>query len=125
MDCGIKVWFFISRFFRYFLKNSLFKKSFYYFGPYLCRILSLATGYLAPKSAFVKEKNSEMRHLKTFMKPIEVNRTCIGFKNFFRCLIFDCYNVSICKKRKIKDEASKKFRETNGGQIKEQDVPLT
>ena len=44
---------------------------------------------------------------------------------FFRCLIFDCYNISICKKEKLKDETPKKNRETNGGQIKEQDVPLT
>ena len=33
--------------------------------------------------------------------------------------------ISICKKRKVKDETNKKIRETNGGQIKEQDVPLT
>ena len=44
---------------------------------------------------------------------------------FFRCLTFDCYNISICKKEKLKDETSKKIRETNGGKIKEQDVPLT
>ena len=40
---------------------------------------------------------------------------------FFRCLIFNCYNISICKKEKIKDETTKKIRETNGGQIKDQD----
>ena len=44
---------------------------------------------------------------------------------FFRCLIFDCYNISICRKGKVEDEASKKIRETNRGQIKEQDVGLT
>ena len=32
----------------------------------------------------------------------------------FRCLIFNCYNISICKKEKLKDEASKKICETNG-----------
>ena len=32
-------------------------------------------------SAFVKKKNSKMRHLKKIVKPIEVNS-----------LIFDCYN---------------------------------
>ena len=32
---------------------------------------------------------------------------------------------SFCKKGKVKDETSKKIREINGGQIKEQDVPLT
>ena len=36
---------------------------------------------------------------------------------FFRCLIFNCYNISICKKEKIKDETSKKSCETNGGQL--------
>ena len=35
---------------------------------------------------------------------------------FFRCLIFDCYNISICKKGKVKDETSKKICETNGSQ---------
>ena len=29
------------------------------------------------------------------------------------------------QQRKVKDESSKKIRETIGGQIKEQDVPLT
>ena len=33
-------------------------------------------------SAFVKKKNSKMRHLKKFVKPMEVNWTCIGFTNF-------------------------------------------
>ena len=27
----------------------------------------------------------------------------------FRCLIFNCYNISICKKGEVKDETSKKF----------------
>ena len=31
----------------------------------------------------------------------------------------------ICKKGKVENETSKKIRETNGGQIKEQDVLLT
>ena len=35
------------------------------------------------------------------------------------------YIISICKKGKVKDETSKKICETNGGQIKEQEVPLT
>jgi len=34
----------------------------------------------------------------------------------FRCLSFNCYNISICKKEKLKVETSKKFRETNGSQ---------
>ena len=44
-----------------------------------------------------------MRHLKEFVKPMDVNGTCIGFTNFFRCLIFNC------KKEKLKDKISKKF----------------
>ena len=35
---------------------------------------------------------------------------------FFKCLILDCYNISICKKGKVKDETTKKIRETNGSQ---------
>jgi hypothetical protein len=34
----------------------------------------------------------------------------------FRFLIFNCYNISICKKEELKDETSKKIRETNGSQ---------
>ena len=33
-------------------------------------------------------------------------------RNLFRCLIFNCYNISICKKEKLKDETSKKFVKT-------------
>ena len=69
-------------------------------GSYLCRFLAgsilLLKFYLhwfhkfyldvssliATTSAFVKRKNSKMRHLKKFVKPMEVNRTCIGFTNF-------------------------------------------
>ena len=54
---------------------------------------------------------------------MKVNVTCIVFTNFL--YIFDCYNISICKKEKLKDETSEKICETNRGQIKEQDVPLT
>ena len=39
--------------------------------------------------------------------------------------MYNCYNINICKKENLKDKTSKKIRETNGGQIKEQDVPLT
>ena len=35
-------------------------------------------------SAFVKKKNSKVRHLKKFVKPMEVNETCIGFTNFLQ-----------------------------------------
>ena len=33
-------------------------------------------------SAFVEKKRSKMRHLKKFVKPMEINGTCIGFSNF-------------------------------------------
>ena len=46
------------------------------------------------------------------------NEPALVSQVFFRYLIFDCYNISICKKGK-KDEASKKIWEINGGQIKE------
>ena len=60
-----------------------------------------------------------MRHLKKrdLWKPMEVNRTCISFTNFL--YIFDCCNITICKKkRKVKDEASKKNRETYAMEVK-------
>ena len=63
-----------------------------------------------------------MGHLKKFVKPMEVNRTLLVSQIFFRRLIFDCCNISICKKGKVKDEASKYICETNGDQIKE-DLP--
>ena len=43
---------------------------------------------------------------------------------FFRCLIFNCYNISICKKEKLKDETAKKNCEINRGQIREEVVPI-
>ena len=64
-----------------------------------------------------------MRHLKKSWNQWKSIGPASVSQIFFRCLIFDCYNISICKKGKVKDEASKKIRETNGGQIKEQDVP--
>ena len=76
--------------------------------------------------ALVNKKSSKMRHLKKFVKAMEVNGTSCSLiwpasvsRIFFRCLIFNCYNISICKKEKFKDETSKKTHETNGGQIKE------
>ena len=39
------------------------------------------SSFIVTTSAFVKKKNSKMRHLKKFVKPMEVNRTCIGFTN--------------------------------------------
>ena len=61
---------------------------------------------------------------------MEVNRTASVSRIFFKCLIFDVSSLTVTisafvKKWKDKDEASKKIRETNGGQIKEQDVPFT
>ena len=57
-----------------------------------------------------------------------LNLTSTGFMRFFRCLIFDFFfftnvHTDIVT---IKDESAiKKIRETDAGQIKEQDVPLT
>ena len=52
------------------------------------------------------------------------------FHNFFRCLIFDLSFFTNDDVLTIKDETSKldhlkKIRETNRGQSKEQDIPLT
>jgi len=60
-----------------------------------------------------------MRHLEKFAKQMEPIGPASVSQFFFGCLIFDCYNFSICKKGKVKDETSKKNLETNGGQIKE------
>ena len=51
--------------------------------------------------------------LKKIVKPMQITLTSIGFTNF---LLNTYYNISICKKEKIKDETSKKNRETNGCQ---------
>ena len=53
-----------------------------------------------------------------------LNLTFIGFMNSIYTF-FVCYNICICKKGKVKEDAYKKICETNGGQIKEQDVLLT
>ena len=47
--------------------------------------------------------------------PCSLIWTALVSRIFFRCLIFNYCNISICKKEKIKDETSKKIRETNGG----------
>ena len=47
------------------------------------------------------------------MKPMEWN-----LHQFHEFSLDDSALISICKKGKVKDEASKKIRETNGGQIK-------
>ena len=52
------------------------------FYPYWFHKFFLGFSVNVTKSAFVKEKNSKMRHLKKFMKTMEVNRICIGFTNF-------------------------------------------
>ena len=74
----------------------------------------------------------KLGHTKTYLWEILgqwdillLNFISIGFTILFRCLIFNCYNISICKKEKLKDEAFNKIHEANGSQIKEQDVPLT
>ena len=57
---------------------------------------------------------------------MQILLTFIGFTISFRCLISEFFffftNADIVT---IKDETSKKIRETNRCQIKEQDVPLT
>ena len=66
-----------------------------------------------------------MRHLKKSWNQWKSIGPASVSQIFFRCNIFDCYKISDGKKGKVNDEASKKVCETNGGQIKEQDVPLT
>ena len=61
-----------------------------------------------------------MRHLNKFVKPMEFNRTWAASVSQ---IFFDCYDISICKKGKVKDATSKKIRETYWGQNKEQDWP--
>ena len=59
-----------------------------------------------------------MRHIKKIREtdagPIDFH----WFHDFFRCLIFDFFFFT-------NDDDLNNFRETNGGEIKEQDVPLT
>ena len=43
------------------------------------------------------------------VKPMEVNGPASVSQIFFRDIIFDCYNISIYRKGKVKDEISKKF----------------
>ena len=49
---------------------------------------------------------------------MQVLLTSIGLTNFFRCLIFEFFFFTNA------DDLNK-IRETNGGKIKKQDVPLT
>ena len=64
-----------------------------------------------------------MRHLEkigeTDAGPIDF----YWFHNFFRCLIFEFFFFTYADVVTIKD--LNKIRETNGGKIKEQDIPLT
>jgi hypothetical protein len=58
------------------------------------------------------------------IKEQDVPLTSIGFTSFFRCLIFD---ISFFTKADVvtnKDEKSKKNRETDAGQVKEQGLGL-
>ena len=98
----------------------LFEVRLYY--PYLCRILGQWDTLLVSRilfrwlqvtppnqHLFVKKKNSKMRHLKKLWNQWKSIGPALVSRIFFRCLIFDCYNISICKKGKVKDETSKKF----------------
>ena len=55
---------------------------------------------------------------------MQVLLTSIGFTKFFRCLIFEFFFFTNADVVTIKDYLNK-IRETNGGKIKEQGVPLT
>ena len=59
---------------------------------------------------------SENFELHYYLPP-QISRLCCippsVSRIFFRCLIFDCYNISLFKKGKVKDEASEKIPETN------------
>ena len=72
-------------------------------------------------SAFVKKKNSKIRHLKKFINPMEVNGTCIGFTEFVGCLIFDSGIVTtsaFVKKERSKLRHLKKSVKTMGVKLK-------
>ena len=45
-----------------------------------------------------------MRHLKSSLNRWKSIGPALVSQIFFSCVIFDCYNISICKKRKVKDE---------------------
>ena len=55
---------------------------------------------------------------------MQVLLTSIGFKIFFRCLIFEFFFFTNANVVTIKD-GTYNICETNGGEIKEQDVQLT
>ena len=59
-----------------------------------------------------------MRHLKKSWNQWKSIGPASVSQIFFRSLNLDCFNISIYKKGKVKDEASQKIREINGGQIK-------
>ena len=72
-------------------------------------------------SAFVKKKRSKMRYLKEFAKPMDLHR--------FHKVFLDVSSLIVTIPAFVKKKSSKmrhlKICETNRGQIKEQDVPLT
>ena len=59
-----------------------------------------------------------MRHLKEIRETDAGPIDFLWFNNFFRCLIFEFFFLTNA------DDLNK-IRETNGGKIKKQDVPLT
>ena len=66
-----------------------------------------------------------MRHLKKIRETDAGPIDFYWFHEFFRCLIFEFFFSTDADVVTIKYETSKQIRETNGGKIKEQDVPLT
>ena len=75
--------------------------------------------------AFVKKERSKTRHLEKFVKPMKVNRLHRFHKFSLDVSSLIVTTSAFVKKRKVNDEVPKKIRETDGGQIKKQDVPLT
>ena len=53
-----------------------------------------------------------------------LNLTSHQFHDFFRCPIFELFFFTNAGFVIAKDETLQKIRETDGGQIKEQDVPF-
>ena len=71
-----------------------------------------------------KEKLKDETSKKNFVKPMEVNKTCNSFTNFFSVSSLIVTTSGFVKRERSKMRHLKKFVKPNGGQIKGQDVPL-
>ena len=79
----------------------------------------LCVSSLIVTSAFIKKKNSKMRYLKKIVKPMEVNRTCIDFTNFFLDVSSLIYTTSaFVKKERSKMTHLKKFVKPMGVKLR-------